>query len=134
MRSFAVFVPGAAHPQGSKRHVGNGRMVEASAGLGDWRTAVAATVRAAMNHTHHPGYPRGDALHVHVRFVMRRGATVRRAEPTTRPDVDKLARAILDALTTAGLLDDDAQVVRLVATKSYGDRPGVHVLVTGRPT
>ena len=45
-----------------------------------------------------------------------------------RPDVDKLARAVLDALTGL-VIADDSTVVELRAGKSYGRRPGVAVLV-----
>ena len=38
---------------------------------------------------------------------------------TTKPDTDKLARAVLDSLTGVGY-EDDAQVVSLYARKLYG--------------
>jgi Holliday junction resolvase RusA-like endonuclease len=50
--------------------------------------------------------------------------------PAKRPDVDKLARACLDALTQSGAIRDDAQVVMLGATKVYG-LPGM--VMTVRP-
>ena len=43
-----------------------------------------------------------------------------------RPDVDKLARAVLDAITESGTLRDDCQVVALSARKRYGP-PGVAI-------
>jgi crossover junction endodeoxyribonuclease RusA len=51
--------------------------------------------------------------------------------PWRKPDLDKLTRSILDALTGV-VLDDDAQIVRLLAEKVYartGERPGVEVTV-----
>jgi Holliday junction resolvase RusA-like endonuclease len=51
---------------------------------------------------------------------------------TGRPDVDNLAKAVMDALTILGLWTEDALVVRLCASKRYihtGERPGVHVRV-----
>lgn len=57
--------------------------------------------------------------------------------PTTKPDVDKLARNALDALQIAGILRDDAQVVSLIVWKGYegwegfgAPSPGVRVFVT----
>ncbi|WP_167507045.1 MULTISPECIES: RusA family crossover junction endodeoxyribonuclease [unclassified Mesorhizobium] len=38
-----------------------------------------------------------------------------------RGDVDNLAKAILDAMTAAGVWLDDAQVVELTCRKRYGD-------------
>jgi Holliday junction resolvase RusA-like endonuclease len=41
---------------------------------------------------------------------------------TSKPDVDKLARAVLDSLTTAGVVVDDAQVAQLTVRKQYAPR------------
>jgi Holliday junction resolvase RusA-like endonuclease len=43
-------------------------------------------------------------------------------------DLDKLYRNVLDALTDAGVYEDDVQVVRLSGSKSQGE-PGVRVRV-----
>lgn len=54
----------------------------------------------------------------------------------TKPDVDKLARAVLDGLTGV-LFADDAAVVELFATKGYavaGVSPGVVITVTDLTT
>ena len=61
-------------------------------------------------------------------FTLTRGKTVRRKEPTVNPDIDKLARGILDALKGV-LYNDDAQVVQLEAVKRYEGmhKPGVSV-------
>jgi Holliday junction resolvase RusA-like endonuclease len=48
------------------------------------------------------------------------------AWPASRPDVDKLARAVLDALTGV-LYRDDGQVVTLDVTKRYGEQDGMTV-------
>lgn len=130
-RVLSVFVPGKAQPQGSKRHVGNGRLIE-SADVGPWREAIAHLVRAQMASTIHPGYERDTPLHVVALFQLQRGASVKRATPTVRPDVDKLLRAVMDALPVAGLIVDDAQVTSCTIRKSYADegaRPGVIITV-----
>ena len=49
----------------------------------------------------------------------------RRVWPDKRPDLDKLSRSVLDALTYV-IFADDSQVVHLRATKDYG-APGVAV-------
>jgi len=46
----------------------------------------------------------------------------------TRPDLDKLLRAVGDALTGV-VFRDDAQLVRVEAEKHYGEPPCAHVLV-----
>lgn len=56
------------------------------------------------------------------------------AWPTTRSsgDIDKITRLILDALTDAGVWDDDSQVVSLQVCKTFPggcgmDRPGASI-------
>lgn len=54
------------------------------------------------------------------------------ARPAKMPDLDKLIRAVLDALTVSGVIDDDGQVVTLNVSKRYATntmRPGVSVVV-----
>jgi Holliday junction resolvase RusA-like endonuclease len=48
---------------------------------------------------------------------------------TSPPDVDKLERAVLDALTHKAY-DDDAQVARVRKHKLWSDRPGVTVRIS----
>ncbi len=48
--------------------------------------------------------------------------------PTSRPDIDNVAKAILDACNGV-VFRDDAQVVMLVATKAFSDEPGVRVVI-----
>lgn len=43
---------------------------------------------------------------------------------TSKPDVDKLARAVLDALTQCQAIGDDALVVDLAVSKRYCDQTG----------
>lgn len=52
-------------------------------------------------------------------FEKPKSAPKRRSEPTVKPDLDKICRAMFDAL--AGILfHDDAQVVELHTRKRYG--------------
>jgi Holliday junction resolvase RusA-like endonuclease len=65
-------------------------------------------------------------------FAVRRPASApkrRRTWPITRgSDLDKLARAVLDAITDAGVIKDDSQVTDLRAIKDYpGPDVGLHV-------
>ena len=48
--------------------------------------------------------------------------------PTSKPDIDNVAKAILDACNGV-VFRDDAQVVMLVATKAFSDEPGVLVVI-----
>ena len=143
---LSFFVPGRVVPQGSKRHVGGGRMIEAAKGLKDWRHAV--TDAAWTYRLERPTIT--GPVRVELDFVLARPAshygTGRNADrvkptapswPTTKPDIDKLARAVLDAVTAAGIWRDDSQVIRLDALKTYvtemSPTPGVLVQIKEVP-
>ncbi len=134
-RSVSFFVPGVPAPQGSKRHVGKGRMVESSKAVGPWRSTVALAARAAHN-----GAPIDGPVRVSCAFVfprpkhhLRANGEVRESAPwrhSSRPDIDKLARAVLDGITGI-VLRDDGQVSSLLVQKWYGNEPGVEIYVVG---
>jgi crossover junction endodeoxyribonuclease RusA len=124
-------VPGRPAPQGSKRHVGRGILVESSKDLGPWRERVAIVGHEAMKRQGWP--PFTGAVDVAMEFVMPRPkGTPRNTPPAVkRPDLDKLERAILDALTHV-CWTDDSLVVRLQAWKRIAlveETPGVTVSI-----
>ena len=130
-RRDLFFVPGSPAPQGSKRHVGGGRMIESSKYVGPWRATIAGVAGQCIEYG-----PRVGPVAVALDFVLPRP----KSEPKTtrphtrRPDVDKLARAVLDALTGI-YFADDSQVDSLAATKRTaepGEQPGVHICVEGK--
>ena len=112
-------VIGDPAPQGSKRHVGNGVMIESSKRVKPWREAVAAAAFAARN-----GQPPLDGpLTLTVTFWLPKPASLSRRVlelgPFRKPDLDKILRSTLDAMTTAGAIADDARIVRIVAEKRF---------------
>lgn len=120
MKSVSFTVVGLPKPQGSKRHVGNGVMVEsAGAPLRDWRGQVAFEAQAQMMRVGTMDGPIG----VELGFVLPRPKSARTGElwAWKRPDLDKLARAVLDALTSGGLIVDDARIVSMGLTKRLSD-------------
>lgn len=124
---MAIFVPGIPRPQGSKRHVGNGRMIEASKYVDEWRKHVSVTVAMEWNEDRFldPTTP----VKVHLNFRMPKVKKPKAYAHVVRPDIDKLARAVLDAIT--GLVFwDDSQVVQLLVTKCYDQEPGVVIRVS----
>ncbi|TPL94791.1 RusA family crossover junction endodeoxyribonuclease [Mesorhizobium sp. B2-3-10] len=48
-----------------------------------------------------------------------------------RGDVDNLAKAVLDAMTQAGVWGDDTQVVTLTCSKRYGESDQTRVICRG---
>lgn len=126
-------------PQGSTRaFVVNGRAVTTSANrnLRPWRDTMAAAARFAMQEAteNAPGSLLDGPVRVSATFTLPRPKTRPRRDrwPDRKPDVDKLARGLLDALS-GPVFKDDAQVVWLEVAKRYvGDEwalpePGVSV-------
>lgn len=131
MRSEIFFnVYGDPAPQGSKRHVGNGRMIESSKKVGPWRIAVAEAVAKAVADSGDSSQFTG-AVEVWAVYFLPRPATVKRIWPIKPPDLDKLERGLWDAITKTGLWQDDSLVVRSHPEKVYADsRPaGASVMI-----
>lgn len=105
--------------------------------LKPWRRAVTAAAVAAMRDQPSARRPLLDGpLAVRMVFTFDRPKSVKRLEPCTRPDGDKLARSCADSLTTARLWADDGRVVEWVIRKVYVacdpeslPRPGVRIAV-----
>ena len=119
---------GDPRPQGSKRHVGNGIMIEAS-NVKPWRQAIASAVSEAMVRSG-DNSPFTEPVIVWATFYIRRPKSVKRPLPSVAPDLDKLQRGLGDALSIdSQALEDDALIVKWHATKAYADgqNPGVSV-------
>lgn len=127
-------------PQGSKQaYVVKGRAIVTERGratLGPWRNQIAAIAAAELEE------PLAGPLWVclaftlgrpksHYRTGARAGELLERAPlaHSTRPDIDKLARAVLDALTGVAYRDD-GQVSELSITKRFGARAGVTITLS----
>lgn len=121
---------GTPRPQGSKRHIGNGRMIEAS-DVKPWRKAIADAVFRAWVAT---GDERAftEPVVVWATFYLPRPKSVKRLLPSVPPDLDKLCRALGDALSVdSGCLADDSLIVQWHVSKAYADQhdAGVRVAI-----
>jgi len=138
-RRLVLRVSGTPAPQGSKRHVGNGVMVESSAKVKPWRQDVK---HAAMEVLPQPWSPLLGPVRLVARFYLTRpkghygtgrNAGVVKASapewPAVKPDVDKLLRSTMDALGEAGVWRDDSQVVVTDMSKSYAPTAGAYLEV-----
>ncbi len=149
-----VFVAGTPVPQGSTRAFGGKKGTKAegkvfttndpSGSIERWRGDIRSAVKHAQRESW-PTLPLAEPIAMRMSFRLTRPkahflpATKSRSRPELRldaphwapsgPDVDKLARAVLDALT--GLVySDDSQVVSIVAAKRYAapaEGPGLHL-------
>lgn len=133
---LAFRVPGQAVPQGSKDATLNkhtGRVVLFDANMKElraWRKAVATTAADARNRQLRPVYD--GPVAVSINFVLRRPASASKTRlALTKPDIDKLQRAILDAITGVVITNDSRVVdsrVRKRLTRP-GEKPHTDVLI-----
>ena len=90
--------------------------------------------RATMQHAftawtaNHGGAwePLDGPLEVEATFYFERPRRPKFDAPAVKPDLDKLCRALGDALTAAEIVTDDARIVTWHAHKTYGS-PGVSI-------
>jgi crossover junction endodeoxyribonuclease RusA len=137
--SVTFAVHGLAAPQGSKRHIGKGIMVESSKNVKPWRQDVKYAALAAKP----SGWDTSQPMALSVVFRFQRPAShlgkngLRPSAPQhctsgRNGDIEKLVRSTNDALTSI-LFDDDRQVVSLTATKRYctaDEQPGAIITLT----
>lgn len=143
---LTIDVVGTPAPQGSKRaFVVNGRavMTESSNKVKPWRQDVVAAVKHVLAVEDWWTIP-PEAVELAITFYMPRpgyhygtGKNSARLKPSAptwvskKPDVDKLVRSTLDALTTSAVIKDDAQVARLVVEQLYADAAtGARITIT----
>ena len=124
---IAYTVEGHPAPQGSKRHVGNGRLIEASKRLKPWRDEVIRVTQQMADTVDQLEGP----LYVRLEFRVPRPKTVTRDYPVTRSsgDLDKLIRGVFDGVQIGGLIADDSNIVDVRASKRYSSNPGVTIYI-----
>jgi len=149
-----IRVNGKPAPQGSKRRFPNGGMVESSKAVGPWREAVRAETQR-VTFTRPEGQPdrryrtADGAVRVSVLFLLERprghygtgknAGSLRisaPARPATVPDIDKLARAVLDGIVAGGAIADDGLISDLHVSKDYcrpGELPGCEIRIEPAP-
>ena len=122
--------------QGSKCAMPNGVMLETNKRLRPWRSHI---TDAALS-TQHPLTTSPVSISITFRFLRPRSHFNKSGLSSKAPtyltskqkgDIDKLSRAVLDALTGT-LLHDDSQVVQLSAQKRYTtpeERPGALITI-----
>lgn len=126
----------APAPQGSKRHVGNGLMIESSKRVKPWRFLVQQAA-VALNHPPFTGpislscvflFPRPQS-HYTTKGTLKPSAP---QFHSVRPDGSKCLRSTEDALVDAGLILDDARIAISSHTKRYvqaAEHPGAIISI-----
>ena len=131
---ITLVVPGIPAPQGSKNQFGG----ESSPHVAGWRTAIAKEALGEMRDREIIWGP----VEVQVKFIFprpkkhyysgKREGQLRDDAPfyhANAPDLDKLQRAVGDALSKI-VINDDSQIARWTTSKSYGvPRAEIRVLM-----
>ncbi len=146
--NIVFWLPGVPEPQGSKRGFYNPKLKRVMlvdvkhTQLRSWRQEIIDAARNAYT-----GVPLDTALRIELLFGFDRPAGHYNAKGRLKPsaphhmktgkDIDKLERAVLDALKIAGMIRDDARVADLRGVKDYTDAlgfemPGLRVQVSER--
>lgn len=146
MTGLVINVVGTPAPQGSKKGfynhaTGRVQMKESSAKVKPWRQDVAAAAGSLLEDIQAgiiqgPELPFTGPLQVDITFYLARpgyhfgtGKNAQRLKPNAptyvdkKPDKDKLERSTCDALTTSGVIRDDAQIAAGFVEKRYADGP-----------
>jgi Holliday junction resolvase RusA-like endonuclease len=152
MISFTV--PGVPAPQGSKTRTRWGGIREDNPATRPWREAVTWEAVAAMTSGEPDSQsrvlgvrpPLDGPLELNVTFVFprpkshygtgRNAGTLKKTAPiwcATKPDVDKLVRAVADSMTGI-VYRDDSQLVQVTAVKTYGQPRAIVVVTTKEDT
>jgi Holliday junction resolvase RusA-like endonuclease len=133
MPELSIYIPIEAQPQGSKKaFVVNGKvvLVESSNNLKKNRKLVSAHLTSEAYQDKWVRVLKPSAVFVQAVFGMTRPPSVTREHHTVAPDLDKLGRFLLDALTDAGnIFEDDSQVTELNLAKLYSAAPGIYLKV-----
>lgn len=135
---MGFFVPGLPRPQGSMKPMmargGRGRIyMKQSPHLYEWREKVQVEAQRVMaTRVAEAGeeFPITGPVMLEVAFYFDRPKSHPKIQPerdrgikSNGADLDKLVRAIGDALTNSGIFEDDRQVASLVARKRYVGPP-----------
>ena len=131
MREFVTFVV-EGKPVGKGRPRWSGRHMYTPAATQLYEAAVARACKKAMGGLR----PKAGAVKVlievckkvpsHVNKATREAMLQGKIRPTTKPDLDNVVKAVLDACNGIAY-EDDAQVVTISAYAQYSDTPCVYV-------
>lgn len=149
MNVFTFTVTGRPAPQGSKRSLGNGVMIESSKHVKPWREDVRHAATRARPASANDGVLFDGPVHLYITFYFarpkshygtgRNATTLKPGMPSfvsRMPDLSKLIRSTEDAMTSALVWRDDAQVVAVDCRKVYSENghqgADIRVLVAER--
>lgn len=125
IQTLELVIDSQTVPQGSKsafmnKKTGRITLVESSKNLKPWRTAATLALQSKATELGWAKVMRPNPVSVEICFGIQPPQKQVREYPTTKPDIDKQTRTILDAITQAeNIWEDDSQVIGLVVSKVY---------------
>jgi len=135
---ISFFVPAIPKGQARARHAvihGHARTYKASSQKLDEQTL------AALMMPFKPPNPLVGPLSVSIRAFMpipkskpkkwQIKALEHTTFPTGRPDLDNVAKGVLDVLVSMRFIEDDRQICELYVSKDYGTTPGYRIAIQG---
>lgn len=141
--SFSLFIPGIPASKGSYRPITGRsrttgkpvtRLIPMDKKERPWRDHVRDTILSHRT----PTIPHDSYVTVETTFYLPRPKTIppsKRKHPTVKPDIDKLQRALYDAITETHIWHDDCQITDVTSHKRYADDTptGVFLTITWEP-
>ncbi len=125
---ISFFAPGVPVTQGSMM-IRNGKIVHnKTKELLFWRKAVSDAAKTVLKRQ----AAKHEALEIDVTFFLPRPASTSRPLPSVKPDLDKLLRAVGDALDKTVYVED-SQITAWSGRKLYDDEKEPGAFITVRP-
>lgn len=96
-----------------------------------WRQEIAGCCAETMQQIGMQQIPRDNGVRVEVFYYFAKPKSTKKSktQKTTKPDLDKCDRSVLDALTGIAFVDD-AQVTQLWVSKFFDAQPRAEIRVT----
>lgn len=132
-----IWVPGLPVPQGSIRAFQQKgmrfpKLTSTSKGLKEWRSMVSTALVSFLGNSKPPFQTITGPVAIELDFRLPKPKSApkrKRTWPITRPDLDKLIRAVMDSLSGV-VVRDDSQITEIVARKAWPETtPGVRIQI-----
>ena len=138
--NVSFFVPGRPQGKGRPRFTQAGHVYTPKETVA-YQGQIAAKYWEALNRGHETLTAEAKAAYVEIDIQARFPVPVTdsktvqlqklsgRERPKAKPDLDNIAKAVLDALNDFAYRDD-AQVIKLTVEKTFATQPGLWIIVT----
>jgi Holliday junction resolvase RusA-like endonuclease len=124
------FIPGIPKPQSRPKFARMGKFVRTYSPKTDWFGLV--YMQGLQNK---PSEAYDTPLKLMLQFVLPKPKSAPKGKqwPSVRPDIDNYEKAVLDALTQAGMWTDDGLICEMFTSKVYakpGEATGCRIAIT----